>query len=180
MRDCRGWILRGIRLVGSGGGRRPTHTVGCNDVPVIRRAVRRIPEMTYNRPYQSHASMEENRTTAERSSLSPGAWHRCPARNRLRGESRPAATRSRSPDGPRSDEPVGTAVTAPALPPLPSAASPGVRDEGGRPRALVHLARSYSTLSQKRSVTCRDGPYAGKQTLTQTLVSKRNLEPQTT
>jgi hypothetical protein len=36
---------------------RPSHTVGCDDVPVIRRAVRRIPEMTYNRPY--HASSEK-------------------------------------------------------------------------------------------------------------------------
>jgi len=30
----------------------PSDTVGCNCVPVIRRAFRRIPEMTYNRPYE--------------------------------------------------------------------------------------------------------------------------------
>jgi cytochrome P450 len=30
-----------------------THTVGCNCLPVIRRIFGRIPEMTYNRPYQA-------------------------------------------------------------------------------------------------------------------------------
>ncbi|PSQ01473.1 hypothetical protein BRC95_12070 [Halobacteriales archaeon QS_5_68_33] len=28
-----------------------THTVGCTDVPVFRRPVRRNPELSYNRPY---------------------------------------------------------------------------------------------------------------------------------
>jgi membrane protein len=38
------------------------HTVGCNDLPVFRRAVRRNPEMTYNRPYQTVIERVEQST----------------------------------------------------------------------------------------------------------------------
>jgi len=51
------------------------HTVGCNDLPVFRRPIRRDPEMIYNRPYQlsvvaSLTDPQEARKLAERAGSS--------------------------------------------------------------------------------------------------------------
>jgi hypothetical protein len=61
-----------------------TDTVGCNDLPVFRRAVRRNPEMTYNRPY------ERARAGPVSGALSSSA-HGATRRPRVRGARRAQA-----------------------------------------------------------------------------------------